>query len=72
LNQSLAQKKPNKASYKYSHVMTLGFQNQILSQCSSRNVNRPMQVMSRLSIINDLPAEEALCHRSCKDLFMKG
>ena len=33
---SLAQKNPNKASYIFSHVMTLGCQKNILSHCDMR------------------------------------
>lgn len=72
VEQSLAKKKPNKASYKYSHVMTLSFQQNILTCCHSRQDNWGTQVQSRLSAVNDLPAEEALYHHTCKDLFLKG
>ena len=72
VEQSLAQKKPNKASYMYSHVMTLGFQQNIITHCHSRQDDWATQVKSRLSAVNDLPAEEALYHHKCKNLFLKG
>ena len=68
----LAQKNPTKASYRYSHVMTLGFQENILSHCDMREDEWALKVQSRLLVVNDLPAEEALYHHTCKDLFMKG
>ena len=72
LDMSLAKKNPKKASYRYSHVMTLGFQKNIINHCQVREDDWALKVKSRLSVINDLPAEEALCHHTCKDLFMKG
>ena len=56
----------------YSHVMTLGFQQNILTHCHRRQDAWATQVQSRLSAVNDLPAEEALYHHTCKDLFPKG
>ena len=68
---SLAHKKPI-ASYKYSHVMTLGFQENIQNHCQGRQDDWATQIQSRISAGNDLPAEEALYHHTCKDMFLKG
>ena len=71
VDQSLAHKK-NIASYKYSHVMTFGFQENIHTHCQGRQDDWATQIQSLISAVSDLPAEEALCHHTCKDLFLKG
>ena len=71
VEQSLAHKK-NIASYKYSHVMTLGFQENIHTHCQGRQDDWATRIQSRISAVNDLPAEEALYHHTCKNLFLKG
>ena len=72
LDMSLAKKNPKEANYRYSHVMTLEFQKNIISHRHIREDDWALKVKSRLSMIDDLPAEEALYHHTCKDLFMRG
>ena len=52
--------------------MTLGFQENIDTHCKSRQDDWATQIQSRISAVNDLPAEEAVYHHTCKDLFLKG
>ena len=52
--------------------MTLGFQENKHTHCQSRQDDWATQIQSRISAVNDPPAEEALCHHTCKDLFLKG
>ncbi len=67
-----ARKNPNKSYYQYSHVMTLSFQENIAAHCNSSCDDWATTVQSRLSAVNDLPADDALYHHVCKDLFVKG
>ena len=52
--------------------MTLGFQENIYTHCKGRQDDWATQIQSRISAVNDLPAEEAVYHHTCKDLFLKG
>ena len=42
------------------------------THCQSRQDDWATQIQSRISAVNDLPAEEAVYHHTCKDLFLKG
>lgn len=68
----MAYKYRDRSSYQYSHVMTLSFQETIFAHCITRGDDWATTVQSRLSAVNDLPAEEAIYHHVCKDLFVKG
>ena len=72
VDQSVAEKRPDKTNCKFSHVMTLGFQENIYSNCHDRKDDWALKVESRLSAVNDLPAEEALYHHTCYALFTAG
>ena len=69
---AMAYKYPNRSSYQYSHVMTLSLQENIFAHCNARRDDWATNVQSRMSAVNDLPAEEAIYHHVCKDLFVKG
>ena len=53
-------------------MTTLPLQESILAKCRSRQDNWATQVESRLSVVNDLPAADALYHHACMTLFLTG
>ena len=72
VEQTRAKKNPNRSNYQFSHAVTLTIQKNILSHCHRRKDDWATAVEARLATVNDLPAEEALYHHVCKDLFVKG
>ena len=52
--------------------MTLGFQENIHTHCQNSQDDWATQIQSRICAVNDLPAEVALYHHTCKDMFLKG
>ena len=64
VNQTAAKKYKNDTTQAYSHVMTLDYHTKVL-----RNDKWGLRVMSRISAISDLPAEEAIYHRTCARSF---
>ena len=51
-------------------LKTIVFQQTILAHCHNRQDDWVTTVQSYLSAVNDLPAEEAIYHRSCKAMFL--
>lgn len=53
-------------------VRTVMFQKSVLKACNSRNDLWSAKVQSRLLLVNDLPAADAIYHQACSVNFRKG
>lgn len=70
LEESRKRKRDSQWSHlRYSRVMVLEFQKRVIEKCVERNDAWAASVHSRLSCINDLPAEEAMYHWLCQNHF---
>ena len=68
IERAIAYKYPARSSYHHIHVMTLPFHENISAHCNIRRDDWPTTVQSRVSAVNDLPAEEAIIHHVCRYL----
>ena len=72
INTDLAKRYPNKKSYQFSHIQSLEFQKTLQKFATERQDEWGQAVLSCLSAINDLPAEEAVYHWDCNIHFRDG
>ncbi|KAK3101781.1 hypothetical protein FSP39_006288 [Pinctada imbricata] len=64
--------KDKKRSADVFRVSTLDFQDKIVDICHKRNDTWGLEVLSRVSGVNDLPAADALYHQQCSVNFRTG